>query len=164
MKLAEALIERKGMQQKITDLEARITGICTYQEGSEPSEDVNRLLKELGAAYENLSTMVKRVNRTNSLTLITDGGAVPADAAAAGAQGRPLSDLIVERDLAVQYQNTLRRVAAMVRNNMNSSRSEIRIATRINLDDLEQQIAHLGEKARKLDAAVQGLNWAIALI
>lgn len=87
MKLAEALIERKGMQQKITDLEARITGICTYQEGSEPSEDVNRLLKELGAAYENLSTMVKRVNRTNSLTLITDGGAVPADAAAAGATG-----------------------------------------------------------------------------
>lgn len=164
MKLAEALIERKGLRDRIMILEQRIHGCATYQEGAEPTEDANQLLKELEAAYAEFGAIIVRINRANSVSVLSASGIETA--AVALPQGVPLTELIVQRDIAVRHQNALQRVAQHVRAGLGGARglrSELRMVTKIDLNQLEHQISQLGASARKLDAQIQGANWAIDL-
>lgn len=165
IKLAEALIERKGLKDRITFLEQRIHGCATYQEGAEPTEDANQLLQELDTAYAEFGSLIVRINRVNASAVLTDAGV--ATATVALPEGVPLTELIVRRDLSIRQQNALQRVAQHVRANLSGTRgmrSELRMVTKVDLNQLESQISKLGASARKLDAQIQGANWTIELI
>lgn len=164
MKLAEALIERKGLLEKVVALEERICGCATYQEGSEPAEDPNELLRELAGAYAELGQLITRINRTNARSVVTPGGVQSATVSCP--EGPLLSDLIVQRDLAIRHQNGLKRIAQEIRDALSSARglrSELRMVTSVDLNQLERRIDELGATARKLDAQIQAANWAIDL-
>jgi len=165
MKLAEALIERKGLVEKIVTLEERICGCATYQEGAEPPEDPNELLQELAEAHSNLGQLIMRINSTNARAVVTPSGVLTA--AVTRPEGELLADLIVQRDLAIRHQNALKRIASQVRETLGGARglrSELRMVTSVDLKQLEHQIDELGATARKLDAQIQAANWAIDLM
>lgn len=164
MKLAEALIERKGIKDRIMILEQRIHGCATYQEGAETTEDANQLLKELEAAYAEFGELILRINRANTSSVLIGAGVESAPVAQP--QGVPLTELIVWRDLTIRHQNALQRVAQHVRASLSGARgmrSELRMVTKVDLNKLENEISQLGAHARKLDAQIQAANWAIEL-
>ena len=84
MKLAEALILRKDLQTRLVRIQERLNANVLVQEGDRPSEDPAELIKRLHETCAELSSLICRINKTNSNTLM---------------DGRPLSDAITERDL-----------------------------------------------------------------
>ena len=81
MKLAEALLERSECQERLHVLESRLQANLKIQEGDEPHEDPQALLKEAMEVQERLCTLIQRINRTNQ-TLELEKGVTLSDALA----------------------------------------------------------------------------------
>ena len=73
MKLAEALILRADTQKRIAQLRQRLTRNAKVQEGDQPAEEPQTLLAELEAAAAELTSLVQRINRTNTVTELEAG-------------------------------------------------------------------------------------------
>ena len=73
MKLAEALALRADASRRAEQLRSRIIGSARYQEGEEPAEDAEALLTEAGAVLDELESLIRRINRTNSATPVGAG-------------------------------------------------------------------------------------------
>jgi len=70
MKLAEALIERKGLQKKIERLSERLVNNAKTQEGETPSENPLELIKEINGTNEELTHLIIEINKTNALVYL----------------------------------------------------------------------------------------------
>jgi len=77
MKLAEALNQRADLQKNIADLKGRLLTNAKVQEGDKPSEAPEELLNELDCMIEKYEDLIKRINKTNSMTF--DGEVSIAD-------------------------------------------------------------------------------------
>src|SRR5713226_4378866 len=89
MKLAEALILRADCQKRIAQLKSRLLTNAKVQEGDEPAETPQDLIAELERAASELLDLIKRINKTNSATVLAGRGTI--------------SDALAERDvLALQ--------------------------------------------------------------
>lgn len=152
MKLAEALIERADYQKRIEQLKRRIQINIKVQEGDEPSEDPNAMLSELAAVRQELTTLIKRINRTNNTLQYDD-------------DKRTLADALTERNQLLDQRNLLAKISeeASVKQDRYSS-SEIRIVSTINVKEIQQQVDQLSKAYREVDTKIQGLNWTIDLV
>ena len=72
MKLAEALQMRADLQRRISQLSGRLHNNARVQEGERTPEDPDQLLMELEDCFDELETLMARINLTNSLTLLPD--------------------------------------------------------------------------------------------
>ena len=84
MKLANALSQRSELQTRIRQLETRLYNNAQVQEGEQPAEDPQELLRELEEDYARLEGLISAVNRTNNATRLESGAT--------------LSDLLARRD------------------------------------------------------------------
>lgn len=92
MKLAEALILRKDLQTRVARIRDRLFANVLVQEGDTPSEDPAELIVRLNETLAELGSLVSKINKTNSSTLL---------------DGKPLADAITERDIALRKVNIL---------------------------------------------------------
>ena len=74
MKLAEALIIRSDLQQKLYSLQSRLSKNTTVQEGNEPTEDPNLLLKEILAVHESLHELILKIQINHNVKLLVQKG------------------------------------------------------------------------------------------
>lgn len=93
MKLAEALLERKSLKQKIESLQGRLAENAMVQEGDTPSEDPQSLMAELNSTVDALEMLIKQINATNNSAQLSDGSSI--------------SEAIVSRDMLRQRRETL---------------------------------------------------------
>ena len=93
MKLAEALQLRADLQRRISQLSGRLHNNARVQEGEQTPEDPDQLLVELEECFDELETLMARINLTNSLTLLPEGS---------------LTELLARRDRMTQQLNILR--------------------------------------------------------
>jgi hypothetical protein len=151
MKLAEALILRADSQKRFAQLQARLIGNAKIQEGDEPAENPNELIKELEGIAAELVNLIKRINKTNSATVV--------------ANGKTVSDVLAERDvLALRraaYSN-LALNAAVAQGRL--TRSEIKYVSTIKVAEVQKRADELAKEYRELDASIQELNWKTELI
>ncbi len=150
MKLAEALISRADYQNKIVQLRQRLNRSAKVQEGEQPPENPQELLVELEDAIATLTTLIQRINRTNSNTEFNNG---------------TLSDALAQRDTLMTKRSVLDHLiqeAAITHNRY--SRSEVRFVSTVDIADLQQQIDRASQEHRLLDAQVQALNWQVELL
>jgi hypothetical protein len=150
MKLAEALLERKSLKEKIESLRQRLAENAMVQDGDTPAEDPQVLMSELNDAVDALGTLIKRINATNNSAQLPDGTSV--------------SEAIVSRDLLRLRREALEQVAqsASVRQNR-YMRTEVRFVPTISNADLRKQIDGLSKDWRELDAQIQAVNWTTEL-
>ena len=150
MKLAEALLERKSLKQKIESLRGRLAENVMIQEGDTPAEDPRMLMSELDAAAGMLETLIKQINATNNTARLADGMSV--------------SEAIVSRDMLRLRRETLEQVAqsASLRQNR-YLRTEVRFVPAIDSAQLHKQIDGLSKTWRELDAQIQAVNWTTEL-
>lgn len=150
MKLAEALILRADCQKRVAQIQQRLIRSAKVQEGEQPPENPQDLMAELETATAELTSLIQRINRTNSQTEF---------------QGQALSDALAQRDvLALKrraYNNLIE--AASIRQER-YTRSEVRFLSTVDIADLQRQIDNLARDYRILDAQIQALNWQTDLV
>jgi hypothetical protein len=105
MKLAEALLERKSLMEKVETLRERLMQNALVQEGDAPAEQPEALMRELDETVTQLETLIRRINATNNAALLPDGATV--------------SEAIVRRDMLNLRRASMEQVAdtAAVRQN-----------------------------------------------
>lgn len=73
MKLAEALIRRKALQENIDQLRSRLVKVAKVQEGDTPAEQPQVLLTALDTTLQELQTLIVQINRANLGATLPDG-------------------------------------------------------------------------------------------
>jgi hypothetical protein len=150
MKLAEALSIRKDLQKRIQQLEQRIKSNVKVQEGDEPLEDPNELMKELHSCLIQLEELIARINLTNIKTK--------------NEEGLSITQLIAKKDTLTTRIGILRNIYSEATNIVNRySSSELRIECVIDAKQLSKQIDDYSGRLRKLDIEIQSLNFLTEL-
>ena len=150
MKLAEALITRADIQNRINALEGRLNANAVVQEGEECAEDPRELIKQLNEMSGELEKLVARINLTKA--------AVTRD-------GETLTAMLARRDCLKQRVAIMRDFLNCASNVGQRSRgSEIRLRPSVPVRELQAEVDALSAELRRLDVTVQELNWISDLI
>ena len=150
MKLATALSERADIQRRIAELSTRLNNNAKVQEGEQPSEDPNELLKELDRSIKRLEELISRINRTNNETKQGKG---------------TLTDLIAKRDCLKERIRIMRDFLNASSDKINRySKAEIKIVSTVSVADLQKKVDAYSKELRETDELIQGLNWTTELI
>lgn len=152
MKLAEALGERKALQEQVSDLSTRLRANALVQEGDTPSELPEALRAQLDERVERLGGLIKAINRTNVATRLEDG--------------QLIAEAITDRDMLNKRFSALDTTAdaATSRAGSRYSRSELRMVVTIDVAALRKELDELARRIRELDVRIQAANWATELI
>jgi hypothetical protein len=151
MKLAEALILRADCQKRFAQLKSRLLTNAKIQEGDKPAEKPQELIRELEGVASELVDLIKRINKTNSATVV--------------ANSKTLSDVLAERDVLALRRTAysdLALSAAIAHGRL--TRSEIKYVSTINVAETQKRADELAKEYRELDARIQELNWQTELI
>ncbi|MGL4452318.1 MAG: DIP1984 family protein [Sarcina sp.] len=150
MKLAEALNLRADLQKRIASLKDRLVKNAKIQEGDAPSEDPSLLLNELDLNINELESVIKAINKTNSSTYI---------------DGESISDMIAKRDTLGLKLSVLRTFLSNASDKIDRySNKEIRILSTVNVAEKQKQIDNLSKDYRLIDTKLQGLNWTTDIV
>ncbi len=151
MKLAEALILRADYQKRSVQLRQRIANCAKVQEGEEPAESPQALLAEYDQVLDAMFDLLKRINRTNSMTEFEPG--------------KTLTDALAERDILVARRKAyVELVEAASVKHERYSRSEIKFQSTVNVATIQKQVDDLAKAYRVLDTKIQALNWVAELV
>ena len=150
MKLAEALILRADSQKRIEQLKSRLLRNARIQEGEEPSEAPSSLIVELENIALELVDLIKRINKTNSNTVLPEGGSI--------------ADALAERDVLVLRRSALADLAMLASTRHDRiTRSEVKYLSTVNVAEIQKRADELAKTYRELDARIQALNWQTEL-
>ena len=149
MKLAEGLSLRKDLQTRIEQLKTRLLNNLKVQEGDEPAERPDDLMKELDACLNQLEDIMFRINATNMHTV---------------KDGRTLTAMMAERDVLGKRIQVLRDAFDRASQSQDRyGRNEIKYVTTVDIPRLRKQIDKYSQEFRQLDTAIQALNFATDL-
>lgn len=151
MKLAEALIIRADYQKRLEQLKNRVKVCVKVQEGDNPPEDPVALLAEYNMVTKNLVDMIRRINKTNSSTLM-NGNMTIADTLA------ERDRILIERDIL----ETAIQAAAIKQDRY--SKSEIKYLITVDIGEFQKQMDLLSKEYRELDTKIQETNWKVELV
>lgn len=150
MKIAEALIERAGIQKRIEQLRDRLSSNALVQEGEEPAEDPTSLLTELDRLEKRLCELVARINLTNANTV---------------SGGMTVTEMLALRDCLAQKNDIMRDfLRAASQKWMRGRGSEIVVKSTVSVSELQKQVDDISKQLRELDTRIQGINWNTDLI
>lgn len=151
MKLAEALIIRADYQKRLEQLKNRVKICVKVQEGDNPPEDPVTLLTEHNMVAKNLVDVIKRINKTNSSTLMNES--------------MTIADTLAERDRILIERDILETLiqAATIKQDR-YSKSEIKYLITVDIGEIQKQMDLLSKEYRELDTKIQETNWKIELL
>ena len=152
MKLAEALMERKAIKNKMEDLKKRIYQSAKVQEGDDPFEDPLALLDELKRETARFEDLIVRINCTNNQTLLPDSSMT-------------LMDAIVKKDM-LNYLHTIHTNLADKATPLHErlSAREIKFVPTVNVTEIRAMADQIAKEYRLLDAKIQEANWKTEII
>ena len=151
MKLAEALLLRSDQQKKIASLKQRINANVLVQDGDEPSEDPNELLKQIFALTQESNDLITQIHLTNAQAKVADHQCL-------------LSLLSLRDRYAAQHKILIDTIANTHREPDRYSSREIKWKRVISVASLQKQADDLSAKLRDLNIKIQAANWQIDLI
>lgn len=153
MKLAEALLERKAIKERIKELRERAERDARVQEGDRPAEEPAALMAEVERLAARLEQLIVAVNRTNMAVRLPDG--------------RTLMEAIARRDvlnLLHLAAKGLADAAAPGRDKWRLTRDEIRTVATVDAAEWRAKADRYAKEYRELDAAIQAANWQAELL
>lgn len=149
MKLAEALIERKALKERVKNLEERLDRVAKVQEGDRPTEDPTALLQQIRGALEAMEGLVTKINRTNIAARLVD---------------QTIMEAIARRDRLTTEHQVLRRLAQQATPTRDRfARNEIRFVATVDAAEVQRQADEVALVLRDLDKEIQAANWTIEL-
>lgn len=151
MKLAEALVLRADLQNRIEQLRGRLLASALVQEGDEPPENPQALFAELNDLLEQLAGLVLAINRTNLQTVVVEQTSI--------------TGALAQRDALDRRISILEQVASTASQRVDRyGRSEIRRVSTVDVAALRRELDGLAQQRRALDTAIQAANWTVDLV
>ncbi|MEZ5347425.1 MAG: DIP1984 family protein [Pyrinomonadaceae bacterium] len=151
MKLAKALILRSDTKKKFDQLRQRLLNNSKVQEGDQPAENPESLVKELESTASEFENLVKDINKTNSITEFS--------------KGKTLTEALAERDVLAIRGNAYRAIVnSAVENELRFGRSEIKFVRTIDAAKIQKKADTIAKQHRELDTKIQELNWKTDLV
>lgn len=150
MKLAEALIQRADAKKRLENLRQRLIRSAKVQEGETAPENPQDLIGEMDALLAEMTSLIQRINRTNSATAFDNI--------------RSLTDVLAERDALMLRRSLLSSLMQAAQPQARYGRMEIKETPTVNIADLQKQYDELARQHRELDTAIQQMNWNVDLI
>ena len=161
-KLAEALVERKGLQERLARLHTRLAASAKVQEGDNPAEQPGELIEEARRVLEEIKRLTMQINFTNLQTVL------PGGSDSGTSDGTSLMAAIAERDRLRDERTMLEQVGNAARLDTNRgygvTRNEIKRRSTVDVADIQKQIDALSQSYRLLDTRIQEANWLTDLI
>jgi Family of unknown function (DUF6847) len=150
MKVAEALLLRADIQKKLVSLQARAQRYAVVQEGEQPAEDPQEILRQIDAVATELQRLVFAINRANLRSKI--------------ASGESLTEALARRDSLVLRHRILQSVVDVCAKPPDRyGVKEIRWVTTVNVATLQTAVDSLAKEIRELNAAIQEAGWQVEL-
>lgn len=137
MRLAEALLRRKELEERLRDLRGRLSRSARVPEGERPAEEAARLLAEIEAVLAHLEALHVWIGKTCVLSTLPDGMSF------AEARAR-LRTLRLKREILLQAAEA----AAGARD----------------VDALRREADGLLKECTRLEARVQETSWQAELL
>jgi hypothetical protein len=155
MKLAEALVLRADCKKRLQQLRERLARSARVQEGQDPPENPQELIEEMRQVLDQFTSLVKKINRTNSHTAFENE--------------INLTDALAERDALSEERHILAEVIDAATGQQIDRRGrymipEVRYFRAINVSKIQKRIDELAKRYRELDSRIQAMNWNIDLI
>ncbi len=146
MKLAEALIERADLQQRLAQLVQRLQQNAQYQEGETAAEAPLELLSEYRRTAQALEAVVVKINLANNRIHLSNGLSMVA--------------ALAQRDrLKAEHAMLIALANAAMPEQSRYSRSEIKMLAAVNVKQIRQQADDIAKQHRQLDTLIQQTNW-----
>ncbi len=156
-KLAEALVERKGLHDRLIRLQTRLAANAKAQEGEPPAETPADLLAEAERTLAEIKRLTIAINRTNSQATL------PTAASGDGGNGLTIMEAIAERDRLTSEKSLLDSLSNAARVEPNHgfgmTRNEIKWRSTVDVAALQKQIDTVAQTYRTLDTRIQEANW-----
>lgn len=150
MKLAEALQERADLNRKIAELRCRLENNVLVQEGEEPAENPEELLKELNEAVSRLEELMAAINLTNCVTKV---------------KGMTLTELIAKKDALMIKLSAYKEFVFTAAQSTDRARgTEIKVKSLLKASNLQKTADSTAKEVRELDNLLQETNWKTKLI
>ena len=150
MKLASALSERTDIQNRISELSARLNNNAKVQDGDKPAEDPIMLMGELDRLFKRLEELMARINLTNSRTV---------------SDGRTITEILAQRDCLKKKIEITRNFLNTASSKVNRmTRTEIKIVSTVPVAEIQTELDGLSKQLRIIDEKIQELNWTTELI
>ena len=150
MKLAEALQERADLNRKIAELRRRLENNVLVQEGEEPAENPEELLKELNEAVSRLEELMAAINLTNCVTKV---------------KGMTLTELIAKKDALMIKLSAYKEFIFTAAQSTDRARgTEIKVKSLLKASNLQKTADSTAKEVRELDNLLQETNWKTKLI
>jgi molybdopterin converting factor small subunit len=150
MKLAEALIEKKNLASRISELQGRYTAAAVIEEGTEPDEVAEELLQSLTAAFEQWETLTVQINLANNTILVGD---------------KTMMQSLAHRDSLKSQITHFNAIASAIRQRNQQNRyfrengPKLVVAEGVTAKTFIKLVDDLSKELRLLDAAIQKANW-----
>lgn len=149
MKLAEALVIRTDLQNRVSELETRLENNATVQDGETPAENPEELLAQLDRALGELERLVASINLTN---------------AAICHEGETMTQLLARRDCLKRRLSILRNFLDCASIPRRMRANEILIRSTIPVAEMRKRTDKQSAELRRLELTIQALNWSAELI
>jgi hypothetical protein len=152
MIVGEALNRRSDLQKQIAQLQSRLRVSVLAQEGEEPPESAQELLREVDSLCDELQRLMGQINKTNASTRLPGGETV--------------TEGLARRDVLALRGSVLRGVVRAATNDGLSrySRSEIRMVRQVKVSDIQSLIDAQARQRRELETLLQAHNWTTQLL
>ena len=151
MKLAEALILRADFLKRFRQLKERLLAVIKLQEGDDPAENPQELIKELESVAQEFTGLIKKINKTNSTVKFE--------------KGKTISDALAERDILKLRRQMYEEMIEKTKIEPDRySRSEVKFVVTVNVSKTYRLIENLSKAYRELDSKLQQFNWVTDLI
>lgn len=150
MKLAEALLLRRDLNNRLFQLRNEISSSMLVQEGDTLDRSITELFKEYDEINQQYSELVVAINRKNATASLADSAL-----------------LLME---ALEQREQLRRKHALLTQALDETkaaprmgRNEIRLVRTIDTKTLTEQLNTTAKQLRELDGKIQQTNWLVDL-
>jgi len=151
MKLAEALVERKAIKNKMEELKKRIYQNSQVQEGDEPTELPLALIQQLYKEAEEFEKLVIQINTTNINTELSNG--------------MNMMEALIKRDM-LRYKYYIHNNLAdkATPSTDRYSQREIKFVSTVDITEVRSKADEIAKESRLLDMKIQEANWSIDLV
>ena len=147
MKLAEALLLRADMQNKLDSLNGRVKRNAVVQEGSTPHEDASELIKEAFQIIAEKQALITKINQANLSNKLSSG--------------LTLTEALAERERLEEQHSLLNHAIYHTQTEPDRySSREIRWVSTLKVTSLQKQSEDLAKKIRELNIIIQEANWS----
>jgi len=155
MRVAEALIEKKGLTARVNELQGRYTNSAVVEEGEQPEENAEELLVALEGTFKRLEFLSVAINTTNNVVLVGDMSLMQAIARRESLKTRigQYSAIIG----SIRQRNYSRR-------NYGENVAKMVLAEGVNAAAFIKQVDSMSKELRELDLKIKEINWTNDLI